>query len=91
MIQFESLSLRNFLSYGNNTTVLNLKTPGTSLILGEDLDNTSNGQSANGVGKTVLINALTFAVYGKPVSDISLDNFRACLCSSASYSRLSGG
>lgn len=73
MKRFTLLSLRNFLSYGNNTTVFNLNVPGTTLILGEDLDNTSNGMGANGVGKTTLINALSYALYDKPVSNISKD------------------
>lgn len=74
MIDLISLSLKNFMSFGNNTTVIRLQRPGTTLILGEDLDNTSNGQGANGVGKTVLINALAYGIYGKPISNISLDN-----------------
>lgn len=74
MIEFAQLSLRNFLSYGNNTTVFDLKRSGTTLIVGEDLDNTSNGAGANGVGKSTLINAIAYALYDKPVSDISKDN-----------------
>lgn len=74
MIKFISLSLRNFLSYGNNTTIIQLDRPGTTLIVGEDLDNTSNGQGANGTGKTTIINALTYAIYDKPISNISKDN-----------------
>jgi len=62
------------MSYGNNTTVVQLDRNGTTLIVGEDLDNTSGGTGANGVGKTVIINALAYAVYGKPLSNISLDN-----------------
>lgn len=74
MIRFISLSMRNFMSYGNNTTVIELQRPGTTLIVGENLDDTSGGVGCNGVGKTVIINALSYAVYGKPVSNISLDN-----------------
>jgi DNA repair exonuclease SbcCD ATPase subunit len=66
--------MRNFLSYGNNTTVLQLERPGTTLIVGEDLDNTTNGQGANGVGKSALINALAYAIYDRSVSNISKDN-----------------
>lgn len=51
------------MSYGNNTTVIDLQKPGTTLIAGP-----------NGAGKTVLLNGLAFAVFGKPVSNISLDN-----------------
>ena len=74
MLRFISLTLRNFLSYGNNTTVIQLERNGTTLIVGEDLDNTSNGQGANGVGKTVIINALAYGIYDKPLSKISKDN-----------------
>jgi DNA repair exonuclease SbcCD ATPase subunit len=74
MIRFKSLSIQNFLSYGQNPTVIDLDPGGTTLIVGEDLDNTASGTGANGVGKTVWLNALVFALYGKPVSNISLDN-----------------
>jgi DNA repair exonuclease SbcCD ATPase subunit len=62
------------MSFGNQTTVIQLDRPGTTLIVGEDLDNTSNGQGANGVGKTTIVNALAYAMYDKPVSNISKDN-----------------
>lgn len=74
MIKFKTLSIRNFLSYGNNVTTIQLDNPGTTLIVGEDLDNTSNGQGANGTGKSSILNALAYAVYDKPVSSISKDN-----------------
>ena len=74
MIQFKLISLRNFLSYGNNTTVIQLERPGTTLIIGEDLDNTTSGVGGNGTGKSSIINALTYAIYDKPVSNISKDN-----------------
>jgi DNA repair exonuclease SbcCD ATPase subunit len=74
MIVFKTLQLRNFLSYGAAPTIINLDQPGTTLILGEDLDNTDRGAGANGVGKTVIINALVYALYDKPISNISKDN-----------------
>jgi len=66
--------MKNFLSYGAVPTVVNLERPGTTLILGEDLDNTAQGAGANGVGKTVIVNALVYALYDKPISNISKDN-----------------
>lgn len=51
MIDISTVTLRNFLSYGNNTTVFHLDRPGATLIVGENLDNTTNGLGANGVGK----------------------------------------
>ena len=69
-----TLICNNFLSYGATPTVIDLDPGGTTLIVGEDLDNTASGTGANGVGKTVWLNALVFALYGKPVSNISMDN-----------------
>lgn len=47
-----STAFRNFMSYGNNLTTITFdKFRGTTLITGEDLDNTTHGKSANGVGK----------------------------------------
>lgn len=50
-IEFTSISLRNFLSFGNNTTVIPLNQIGSTLITGENLDNTGNGILSNGCGK----------------------------------------
>lgn len=72
-MKIHSLSMRNFLSFGNNYTTIDFSKPCATLITGRDLDNTSDGLGANGVGKTVFINALTYALYDKPVSDISKD------------------
>ena len=74
MLEFGMLSMRNFLSYGNNTTIFDLRRPGTTLIVGENLDQTSDGAGANGVGKSTIVNAIAYALYDKPVSDISKDN-----------------
>lgn len=74
MIKFKSLVIQNFMSYGAIPTTIQFDNPGTVLLLGEDLDNTANGMGANGVGKTVIINALTYGLYDQPISDIKLDN-----------------
>jgi DNA repair exonuclease SbcCD ATPase subunit len=74
MIHFNVLTLRNFFSYGNNVTVFQLNRPGTTLIVGEDLDNTSEGQGSNGVGKTTMLQAIVYALYDRVISeDISKD------------------
>ena len=74
MIKFKTLTIQNFLSYGNAPILLELDNIGTTLIIGEDLDNTASGTGANGVGKTTWVNALIYALYGKPLSNISMDN-----------------
>ena len=73
MITFKTLSMRNFLSYGNVPTIIKLDEPGTTLILGENLDDTSSGTRSNGVGKTVLVNAICYACYGNTISPIKKD------------------
>lgn len=68
MLRFKELQMRNFLSYGNQTTVVDLTYSGSTLILGENLDTGGN----NGCGKTSTINALCYALYNKPLDNISL-------------------
>lgn len=75
MLRFNSVSLRNFMSFGKSLTKIVLDNPGTTLIVGQDLDNTAKGDGTNGVGKTTILNAICFASYGKPLTDIpSLDD-----------------
>lgn len=64
---FKKIEIRNFLSFGNNTQELNLEFDGTTLVMGENLD----AGGANGVGKTTIINAISYALFNKPVSNIS--------------------
>ena len=67
-INFLEVSLRNFMSFGNNTTSIDLTIPGTILVNG---DNVETG-GANGVGKTTMINAICYALYNNPFDKISL-------------------
>lgn len=72
-ITFKQITFKNFLSYGNIETVVNFDHKGTTLINGVDLDNTANGKTSNGVGKTSVFNALVYALYDEAISDISKD------------------
>lgn len=71
MIRFKRLTFKNFMSYGNVPTTVNFDGQGTTLINGENLDETAQGISSNGSGKSTLINALVYGVYGKPLANIS--------------------
>jgi DNA repair exonuclease SbcCD ATPase subunit len=74
-IRLISLSLRNFMSYGNNKTIINLEFLDPTLIVGRNLDAMVNGQiDSNGSGKSTITNALSWCLYGKPISKISADN-----------------
>lgn len=74
MIEFISISLRNFMSYGNIPTIVQLNDCGTILVRGEDLDNTEHGFGGNGVGKSSIIQGVTYALYDKVTTDISKDD-----------------
>ncbi len=71
MITFKELTLRNFLSYGNNTTSLKLDFTKPTLIVGKNYDSVVNGQvDSNGSGKSAILNAISFCLYDKTISNI---------------------
>lgn len=73
MIQFKNLTVRNFMSVGNATQGINFDRRDLTLVLGENLDLGGDG-SRNGTGKTTIINALSYALYGNALSNIRKDN-----------------
>ena len=60
MIKFEKVRWKNFLSTGNQFTEIDLNRNETTLIIGE-----------NGAGKSTVLDALCFALFGKPFRTIS--------------------
>lgn len=73
-INFLTLTIRNFMSFGNNITVIPLDRSTSTLIEGVNLDNTSAGITSNGSGKSSILNAFVYAIYDTPISDINKDN-----------------
>jgi DNA repair exonuclease SbcCD ATPase subunit len=67
---FNTLTLKNFLSFGNAPTEIDLSEPGTTSIEGQNLD--CGGGNSNGSGKSSIINAICYALYNKPFDNISL-------------------
>lgn len=61
------------MSIGNVTQAVNLDTDNLTLVLGNNLDLGGDG-SRNGTGKTTLINAISYALYGAALSKIKADN-----------------
>ena len=60
MILFEKIRWKNILSTGNHFTEVNLTDTSTTLIIG-----------ANGSGKSTVLDALTFSLFGKPFRKIN--------------------
>ena len=73
MIRIRTVTMKNFLSVGNTTQAVTLDEHGLTLILGENVDQGAAG-SRNGVGKTTLIQAICYALYGQPLTSIKRDN-----------------
>lgn len=73
MIRIKTVTMKNFLSVGNTTQAVQLDQHGLTLILGENVDQGSAG-SRNGVGKTTLIQAICYALYGEALTSIRKDN-----------------
>ena len=60
MISFEKIRWRNFLSTGNQFTEIDLTNSPTTLVIG-----------TNGAGKSTILDALTFSLFGKPYRKIN--------------------
>ena len=73
MLKIKNVSAKNFMSVGNNTQAVNFDGCQLTLVLGHNLDMGGDG-SRNGTGKTTIINALCYALYGDALTNIRKDN-----------------
>jgi DNA repair exonuclease SbcCD ATPase subunit len=73
MIQIKKLTVKNFMSVGNSTQGIDFDRRDLTLVLGEILDLGGDG-SRNCTGKTTIINALSYSLYGQALSNIRKDN-----------------
>ena len=61
MILFKRVKWKNFLSTGNNYTEIELNRSKSTLVVGH-----------NGAGKSTMLDAISFALFGKPHRNINL-------------------
>jgi DNA repair exonuclease SbcCD ATPase subunit len=73
MIKLKTLTVRNFLSVGNVSQALKFDQHGLTLVLGNNMDLGGDG-SRNGTGKTTIVNALSYVLYGNALTNIRKDN-----------------
>ena len=75
MIKLKDLTVKNFMSVGNQTQAVDFNSEQLTLVLGENLDQGGDDSgSRNGTGKTTIINALSYALYGKALTNIRANN-----------------
>jgi len=75
MIRIKDLTVKNFMSVGNQTQAVDFNKEQLTLVLGENLDQGGDDTgSRNGTGKTTIINALSYALYGQALTNIKRNN-----------------
>ena len=73
MLTIKNVTIKNFLSVGNVTQAVSINETGLTLVLGNNVDMGGDG-SRNGVGKTTLINAISYALFGSALFNIKKSN-----------------
>lgn len=74
-IKLKELTVKNFMSVGNQTQAVNFAQENLTLVLGENLDQGGDDSgSRNGTGKTTIVNALSYALFGIALTNIKKDN-----------------
>jgi len=75
MIKIKELTVKNFMSVGNQTQAVDFSKEHLTLVLGENLDmGGDDSGSRNGTGKTTIVNALSYALFGTALTNIKKDN-----------------
>jgi len=75
MIKIKNLTVMNFMSVGNVTQAVDFEQDQLTLVLGENLDQGGDDSgSRNGTGKTTIINALSYSLYGQALTNIRREN-----------------
>jgi len=75
MFKIKTLTVKNFMSVGNTTQAVDFDKNFLTLVLGENMDlGGDDAGSRNGTGKTTIINALSYALYGEALTKIRKEN-----------------
>ena len=75
MMRIKDLTVKNFMSVGNVSQAIDFSKEQLTLVLGENLDQGGDDTgSRNGTGKTTIINALSYALYGQALTNIKRNN-----------------
>jgi len=75
MFKIKNITVKNFMSVGNQTQAVDFDKEHLTLVLGSnhDLGGDDTG-SRNGTGKTTIVNALSYSLYGQALTNIRKEN-----------------
>ena len=75
MLVIKNITVKNFMSVGNQTQAITFDNKHLILVLGENMDLGGDDAGArNGTGKTTIINALSYVFFGEALTSIRRDN-----------------
>ena len=75
MLIIKDLTVKNFMSVGNQTQAISFNNKHLILVIGENMDLGGDDAGArNGTGKTTIINALSYVFFGEALTNIRRDN-----------------
>lgn len=75
MFKLKSLTVKNFMSVGNVTQSVDFNRNDLTLVLGQNMDLGGDDAGArNGTGKTTMINALSYGLFGVALTNIKKEN-----------------
>jgi DNA repair exonuclease SbcCD ATPase subunit len=73
--KIKNITVKNFLSVGNQTQAVGFDKSHLTLVLGANLDlGGDDSGSRNGTGKTTIVNSLSYALYGQALTNIKKEN-----------------
>ena len=75
LLTIKELTVKNFMSVGNQVQAINFADKNLVLVIGENMDLGGDDAGArNGTGKTTIINALSYVFFGEALTNIRRDN-----------------
>jgi DNA repair exonuclease SbcCD ATPase subunit len=75
MLTIKEITVKNFMSVGNQAQAIHFSNKSLVLVIGENMDLGGDDAGArNGTGKTTIINALSYVFFGEALTNIRRDN-----------------
>ena len=75
MLIIKEITVKNFMSVGNQAQAIDFSNKSLVLVIGENMDLGGDDAGArNGTGKTTIINALSYVFFGEALTNIRRDN-----------------